>query len=105
MESEFYQTASSVAAHAALTSISVVIYHLEIITVFLIEKQQAVCSNTESTVAQKFDTVHRETRIISLPVIKNNKVVSSSLVFMKIDLHGSKLTRINRFTYWVGPCE
>ena len=74
---KFYQASSTIAAHAAFPAIGIVIFHFKIITFFAIEQHQAICPNTEASVADISHLLYRKLNIIG-PVVDDHKIISCS---------------------------
>ena len=51
---KFHQATAAIAAHAAFAAIGIIIFHFKIITCFVIQHHQSICTNAKTAVAQMF---------------------------------------------------
>lgn len=93
---EFNEAASAIAAHGAFAAIGVVVLHFEIEAWFCVEKHQTVRPDTKTPVAKKIDLFCCEGRVRAVSVVYDNKVVTGSLVFIKVKFHQCTKLRKSR---------
>jgi hypothetical protein len=89
MVSKLYEASATVTAHRAFAAVGIIVFHFEIVPLFIIQQHEAVCTYAESPVAQKIDLFRVEVGVLSLPVIEYYKIISRSLVFVELHLHVS----------------
>jgi hypothetical protein len=87
MKGELNEATAAVSAHATGFAICIEIGHPKIIACCCVHQQEPVGTNAKFPVAQMQNLLTAKVIIGSCSVIKNDKVVSCALVFMKMDVH------------------
>src|SRR5690606_28185066 len=73
----------AVAAHAPFTAIRIVVNHLKIVAVCRLQQHQPITAYTEPTVAKAADQLQVVTVKKARSVVKNNEIVSCTLILIK----------------------
>src|SRR5687767_1203794 len=79
--SKFNQAASSVTTHGTGFTISIIIDHLKIKSLFQVQKHESVGANSKMPVTNKCNLLLSEPAEFAIAVINDHKIVSRSLVF------------------------
>jgi hypothetical protein len=85
--SKFHQAAAPIAAHGAFAPIGVVILHLKVEGRVVVQQHESIGTNAEATVTEELNIIGGKIRIFAFSVVQDDKVVTSSLVFIEVQLH------------------
>jgi hypothetical protein len=87
MISELGHAPATIPAHAALSPIRIVIFHLEIIPASLVQQHQPVGTYAEPAITELMHLFIGKIIMLTLAIINEDEVVPGALVFMKLYGH------------------
>jgi hypothetical protein len=84
---ELYNAATAIAAHSALTSVTIEIHHLKVIAGPVLQVYQSVTTDTKPAVTKAFDQFCISSGQAEAAIIYHDKIIAGTLIFIKLELH------------------